>query len=245
MPEDGLLVPPTYPECLFLGPMAEAVLSDAFPFSPFGLIHVRQRIALLRPIDPSSKLDLSCRISEIRETDRGFEVDFALRADAGSKEVWNGNTTLLSRNERVRSRSGGVPDTSTSWIPDEQPFRSILVHVAENTGRRYARASGDWNPHHLHSTTARLLGYRRAIAHGMWTFARTLAAIEAEQAFTLPIEADASFKRPILLPAEIEIRLREEQLVGSDGRVVRFEARDAHSGEPHMIGSVRSLKIET
>jgi acyl dehydratase len=109
----------------------------------------------------------------------------------------------------------------------------------EDTGRRYAAASGDWNPHHLYAATARLLGYRRAIAHGMWTFARALAAIEAKRPFALPIESDASFKRPIFLPAEIEIRLLVERMVGSDARAVRFEARDAHSGEPHMTGSIR------
>lgn len=238
-PDNGLQVPAAYPECLFLGPMAEAVLSDAFPLSPFGLIHVRQRIALLHAIDPGATLDLSCRLAEIRETDRGFEVDFAMRADTAGTEAWNGMTTLLSRNKRARSRHGGGRDGQASWISGEEPFRSILVRVPEDTGRRYAAVSGDWNPHHLYAATARLLGYRRAIAHGMWTFARTLAAIEAERPFTLPIEVNASFKRPILLPGEIEIRLLDERLLGSDVRGVRFEARDARSGEPHMAGSIR------
>jgi hypothetical protein len=237
-----LTVPPAYPECLFLGPMAEAVFSDAFPFSPFGLIHVRQQITLLRPIDPGAPLDLFCHLIEIRETDRGFEVDFAMRAKEANTEVWNGTATLLSRNKRVRSKRGRVRYGSEPWIPKEEPFRSILIHVPENTGRRYARASGDWNPHHLYAATARLFGYRRAIAHGMWTFARTLAAIEGEQIFALPIEAEALFKRPILLPTEIEIRLLDERLVGSDARALRFEARDAHSHEPHMIGWIHSLE---
>jgi acyl dehydratase len=219
--------------------MAEAVLSDAFPFSPFGLIHVRQRIALLRPIDPDATLDLSCRVAEIRETDRGFEVDFSLRADVAGTETWNGTTTLLSRNKRARSGSRRDRGELTSWIPEKEPFRSILIRVPEDTGRRYAAASGDWNPHHLYPATARLVGYRRAIAHGMWTFARTLAAIEAERDFSLPIEADTSFKRPIFLPAEIEIRLMDERLVGSGVHPVRFEVRDAHNGEPHMAGSIR------
>lgn len=240
-PDEGLLVPPAYPECLFLGPMAEAVLSDGFPFSPFGLIHVRQRIALLYPIDPGVTLDLSCRLVEVRETDRGFEVDFAMRADVAGAEAWNGTTTLLSRNECARSRSGRGRDGSATapWIPEEEPFQSIRVRVLEDTGRRYAAASGDWNPHHLYAATARLLGYRRAIAHGMWTFARTLAEIEAKRPFTLPIEAGASFKRPIFLPAEIDIRLLDEQPAGSEAHTVRFEARDALSGEPHMTGSIR------
>jgi short-subunit dehydrogenase/acyl dehydratase len=240
-PRDGLLVPPAYPECLFLGPMAEAVFSDAFPFSPFGLIHVRQRIALLRPIDPGMTLDLSCRLVAVRETDRGYEADFEMHADVGGAEAWCGTTTLLSRNKRARSGHGRSLDGSATapWIPEEKPFQSIRVRALANTGRRYARASDDWNPHHLYAATARLLGYRRAIAHGMWTFARTLAAIEARRPFALPIESDASFKRPIFLPAEIEIRLVDEGSAGSEAHAVRFEARDARSREPHMTGWVR------
>jgi len=238
-PNHGLSVPPAYPECLFLGPMAEAVLSDAFPFSPFGLIHIRQQTVLLHPIDPGATLDLSCRLVEIRETDRGFEVDFGLGAVVAGAQAWSGTTTLLTRNNQARSGSGRKGDKSTPWIPEEEPFKSLLVRVPEDTGRRYARASGDWNPHHLYAVTARLLGYRRAIAHGMWTFARTLAAIEAEQDFSLPIEVDASFKRPIFLPGEIEIRLLDERVIGSDTRTLRFEARNAQSGEPHMTGSIR------
>ncbi|MBM4276738.1 MAG: SDR family NAD(P)-dependent oxidoreductase [Deltaproteobacteria bacterium] len=240
-PKNGLAVPPAYPECLFLGPMAEIVLSKTFPFSPFGLIHTQQRIMLLRAINPDETLDLSCRLAEIRETIRGFEIDFAFRVDVAGKEVWNGTATVLSRNKQVRSGrgTGRTKTAPIAWIQNEEPFQSIRIHVPENTGRRYAAASGDWNPHHLYAMTARLLGYRRPIAHGMWTFARVLAAIEAQRPFTLPIEVNASFKRPIFMPAEIEIRLLYEQVSGSNSHSVRFEARDPHSGEPHMIGSMQ------
>jgi NAD(P)-dependent dehydrogenase (short-subunit alcohol dehydrogenase family)/acyl dehydratase len=240
-PDNGFLVPPAYPECLFLGPMAEAVLSDTFPFSPFGLIHIRQQITLILPIDPGTTLDLSCKLIEIRETHRGVEVDFTMRADVAGAEAWNGTATLLSRNKQARSGLGRGRHGSAipPWISKEESFQSIRVRALEDTGRRYASASGDWNPHHLYTATARLLGYRRPIAHGMWTFARALAAIETKRPFRLPIEADASFKRPIFLPAEIEIRLVDQQPEGNIAHTVRFEARDAHSGEPHMTGSMR------
>jgi NAD(P)-dependent dehydrogenase (short-subunit alcohol dehydrogenase family)/acyl dehydratase len=239
-PHNGLAVPPAYPECLFLGPMAEAVLSDGFPFSPFGLIHIQQRITLLYPIDPDAALDLSCRLAEIRETIRGFEIDFALRVDVGGSEVWNGTTTVLSRNKQVRSGHGRSQSKAAPmpWISDDKPFQSVRIHVPGDTGRRYAAASGDWNPHHLYAATARLLGYRRPIAHGMWTFGRTLAVIEADRPFIFPIKVNASFKRPIFMPAEIEIRLLDERVPGSSAHSVRFETRDARSGELHMTGSM-------
>lgn len=242
-PKEGLAVPLAYPECLFLGTMAEAVLSDAFPLSPFGLIHIRQRIAMLRPIDPGTTLDLTCMLQEIRETERGFEVDFGLRANVENIEVWNGTTTVLSRNKQSRSGSRRSHEKSMSWISEEEQVKSFSVRVPEDTGRRYARASGDWNPHHLYPATARPLGYRRAIAHGMWTLARTLALIETVQPFAPPVEAEASFKRPIFLPSEIEIRLKDERQTGSDRPSLRFEVRDPQSGAPHMNGAVRKANL--
>ncbi len=239
-PTNGLSVPPAYLECLFLGPMAEAVLSEAFPLSPFGLIHVRQRIAMLRPIDPNEPIDLFCRLDEVRETDRGVEVDFGLYASVAGREVWNGISTVLSRNKAARSGSCRGRERPAPWIPKEEQIRSFLVRVPKDTGRRYARASGDWNPHHLYPATARLLGYRRAIAHGMWTLARTLALIESERPFKLPIEAEASFKRPIFLPSEIEIRLLYDPLVVNEASAIRFEVCNSKSGELHMIGSIKT-----
>ena len=38
--------------------------------------------------------------------------------------------------------------------------------------------SGDHNPIHLHPLTAKALGYPRQLAHGMWSLARCVAALE-------------------------------------------------------------------
>src|SRR5213076_2448555 len=74
-------------------------------------------------------------------------------------------------------------------------------------GRRYAAVSGDRNPIHLHPLSARLFGFPRAIAHGMWTKARALAAQEAElpDAYTTSVR----FRKPILLPSRVEFGARD------------------------------------
>ncbi|SCD77380.1 MaoC like domain-containing protein, partial [Streptomyces sp. DpondAA-D4] len=61
--------------------------------------------------------------------------------------------------------------------------RAGLPAVAEwrlpgDLGRRYGAVSGDRNPIHLHPLTARLFGFPRHLAHGMWTVARCLAEAE-------------------------------------------------------------------
>jgi acyl dehydratase len=97
-------------------------------------------------------------------------------------------------------------------------------------GRRYAGVSGDRNPIHMHSLTAKPLGFPGAIAHGMWTKARALAQLESR----LPesFEAEVRFRKPILLPSKVEFASQEE------GEEILFAVRDAKKGTPHLDGRV-------
>ena len=69
-------------------------------------------------------------------------------------------------------------------------------------GRRYGAVSGDRNPIHMHSLTAKPLGFPAAIAHGMWTKARCLAQLESRLPEGFGVEV--RFRKPILLPARVE-----------------------------------------
>ncbi|NYV74935.1 MaoC/PaaZ C-terminal domain-containing protein, partial [Streptomyces sp. UH6] len=82
--------------------------------------------------------------------------------------------------------------------------RERLPSVAEwrlpgDLGRRYGAASGDRNPIHLTAATARLFGFPRAIAHGMWTAARSVAAFGVPDA----VDVAVRFKAPVLLPGRV------------------------------------------
>ena len=59
----------------------------------------------------------------------------------------------------------------------------------------------------MHDLSAKAFGFPKAIAHGMWTKARALAAIDNKlpDAFTV----DVAFKRPILLPSKVGFDVAE------------------------------------
>ena len=99
-------------------------------------------------------------------------------------------------------------------------------------GRRYAAVSGDRNPIHMHALTAKPLGFPAAIAHGMWTKARCLAALESRlpDAFTVEVR----FRKPILLPAKVEFGSSETTRAQID-----FFVRDAKKHTPHLEGSIK------
>jgi len=98
-------------------------------------------------------------------------------------------------------------------------------------GRRYAAVSGDRNPIHLHDLGAKLLGFPRTIAHGMWTQARCLAALE--RSLPAAYTVTARFRRPMLLPSRVTFGRAGD----ADG-AIRFAVHAARAGTPHLEGRV-------
>jgi MaoC like domain len=83
----------------------------------------------------------------------------------------------------------------------------------------------------MHDVAAKVLGFPRTIAHGMWTKARCLAALESRlpRAFT----AQARLRKPVLLPSTVTFGAADEP-----GGAIRFAVRAACDGRPHLAGRV-------
>src|SRR4029078_1795482 len=87
----------------------------------------------------------------------------------GGELVWEDVSTNLKRGDGDESVGDG-------WTFDDPPITAWWT-LPDDLGRRYAGVSGDHNPIHLHSWSAKPFGFPRAIAHGMWTKARCLASL--------------------------------------------------------------------
>jgi acyl dehydratase len=213
----GDVLPATYPHVLAF-PLAVALMSaPGFPFPVVGVVHVANRITVRRPIDAGERLDLTVRAADLRPHPRGRQVDLVATAEVGGEEVWRGVSTYLHR-EVARAPRGERP---------APPAASAAWRVSRRVGTDYARVSGDHNPIHTSWLGARLFGFPRPIAHGMWSKARCLAALEGRlpDAYTV----DVAFKLPVLLPATVAFSAAP----GWD-----FALHDAKSGRPHLAGSV-------
>jgi acyl dehydratase len=95
----------------------------------------------------------------------------------------------------------GEGRASTQREMPAAPRVAARWRVPAGVGRDYAAVSGDRNPIHTSRAAARLFGFARPIAHGMWSKARCLAALEGRlpDRFTV----DVAFQRPILVPATV------------------------------------------
>jgi acyl dehydratase len=197
----------------------------AFPFAPMGLVHVANRIILHRPIRTGDVPDLAVRPENLRPHPKGRQFDIVSEASVGGEVVWRGVSTMLRR-------GGGGEDSSEPREGRPVPEGVTRWKLPGDLGRRYAAVSGDRNPIHLYGATAKAFGFPRQIAHGMWSKARCLAALESR----LPdaYEVDVEFKKPILLPATVAFGTADGSAAGTD-----FALTDAKKGTPHLVGSVR------
>jgi hypothetical protein len=227
-------LPATYVHVLAF-PLHLALLTDGrFPFPAVGLVHIHNRIIQHRAVRLGEGLSLRVRASALEPHPRGQKFSLLSEARVGQELVWEEESVNLRRRGGGDSgESGGAPSETPAPTPetDELPATAEW-RLPGDLGRRYASVSMDHNPIHIHSLTAKLFGFPSAIAHGMWTKARCLAALEAElpDAYTV----DVSFRRPILLPAKVVFGERD-----AGESVVDFGVRDARKGSTHLLGSVR------
>ena len=220
-------LPATYPHVLAF-PLALRLMSaPEFPCPLVGIVHVGNRITVERPVDAGEPLDFSVRAVDLRPHDRGRQFDLMATATVDGEPVWRGVSTYLSRE---RAASGGERrDPGERPAP---PAASARWRVGRRIGTDYARVSGDHNPIHTSRIGARLLGFPRPIAHGMWSKARCLAALEGRLPDAYTVEV--SFKLPVRLPGTVAF---------SATPAWSFALHDAESGKPHLTGSVNAPSI--
>lgn len=226
----GDVLPATYPHMLTF-PLQMALMTDrAFPLALPGLVHVRNRIEVLRAVRADEPLDLEVWAERFAGHRSGASADLCASVAVGGQEVWRSRSTYLSRGATAPA---GAPDADIDVPVGALERVAATWRVPEDAGRRYAKVSGDVNPIHLSGLTAKMFGFKRAIAHGMWVEARVLGTLAGR----LPeaLDVDVAFKKPLLLPSTVTLSTAE---VGGGWDVA---VRSATSGTDHLVGTIRAL----
>jgi len=224
-------LPPTYPHVLAF-PLHMAVMADgSFPFGAVGLVHIENRIAQHRRIGFDEELQLRVRPTELEPHPRGVTFGLVTEVWTGRQKAWEAVSTMLHR-------GGGKGKAVQGARKEEEPHLTTSAEwrLGGDLGRRYAGVSGDRNPIHMHSLTAKPLGFPSAIAHGMWTKARCLAALESRLPDAFAV--DVRFRKPILLPTRVEFMSADQD----DG--IAFAVCDAKRGTRHLEGRLRPLEAK-
>src|SRR5574343_736687 len=228
---DGYL-PPVYPHILAFALQMQLLTDKRFPFPLLGLVHLENRIRVLRPLGGLGPFQVSVHVADLQAHDKGATFSLITRLEDQLGLLWEGDSRILCRALRL----DGQAQPRAEQAPLELTALADWAAPAD-TGRRYARVAGDYNPIHLSALSARLFGFPRAIAHGLWTQARALALLQAAAPATVLQAASLTtvFKRPVLLP----IRASLWQAQASTGQTV-FEVRDARGEQVHLRSELRA-----
>jgi acyl dehydratase len=215
-------LPLTYPHLLAF-PLQMAIMTDgSFPFPAIGTVHLANSITQHRPIAPDERLGLSTHAENLRAHAKGRLFDLVTTVTSDGETVWESTSEYLRIGKGDKSVAAErdplpvVPAGPTTW------------RLPGDLGRRYAAVSGDHNPIHLYPITAKALGFPRQIAHGMWTMARCVAALDNRlpDAGTVLVE----FKKPVFLPGSVAFGSR----ISDD--LVEFSLTRPKDAAPHLVG---------
>lgn len=220
-------VPPTYVHMLAFPLQMKLMCSPGFPWSVMGLVHLGNTIEQYRSLVPGQKLSIEVCSGALVAHEKGQVFSLLSRATRNGELVWESTSTFLRMGVRTPR---GTPYQSA--LVDATPLsRQADWQARADIGRRYGAVSGDINPIHLSAVSAKLFGFKRAIAHGMWTKARALATLLPQE----PIEhvlAQVEFKTPLFLPGRATLWTGET----ADG--VLFEVRNGRGDKPHLRGKL-------
>lgn len=223
---DGKVLPPTYLYVMAFRLHAVIFTHDGITFPLLGMIHLKNRIQVYRPVTVDETFSLECALTTSRETDSGLEFEFVSKAFVGEELVWESLSTYLYRIDVAGRRVRPPKAIDMAW---ETPKSWSL---SEDLGRRYAKASGDYNLIHLHPVLSKRFGFDRVLAHGMWSKARCLAELMPSIG-DRPFTVDVTFKLPLLMPADVGFGYEQ------NANNMVFELRDSKGRRPHLSGDVQ------
>lgn len=215
--------------------------SEDFPLPLMGMVHLGNAVEHRRPLAADSPVQIRTWTEGLRAHRRGTQFDVItevltedadVEAPADQDLLWQETSTYLSRGTHL---AGVASEESRSVAREEfaPPRKTAQWHLDADIGRRYASVSGDWNPIHLSSLSAKALGMRSAIAHGMYAAGRMLEGREPQQAGH---RWSIRFEAPIRLPGTVAFGARS---TASDDEVtVAFSGWDPRTGRRHFSGEL-------
>jgi acyl dehydratase len=216
-------LPQPYPWVLAFPVQTALMARRDFPVPLPGMVHLANTVTTHRRLDAGDPLTVSVTAGALRPHRRGRTLDVRLEARVDDELVWECDSVYLSRGRGDDDAPRGAerPD-----LPDGPAV--ARWRLPEDLGRSYAGVSGDVNPIHLYGLSARAMGFPRQIAHGMWTYARTLASLGRTSLG--PSTSRVWFTKPVFLPSTVEL------VAGRAGPVVTAGLRSAKDPEKgHLV----------
>lgn len=229
----GSPLPPLYPAVWEGALVLELLATGGLPFPRAGLVHLGGETVHIRPMEVGEQVRCRAELDRVEPAGGGLRVTVRCRN-------WDSKGRLCTEDSidvLLRTGSDSAARATRRPAPDEPEGEWEALRewkLGAGHGRRYALASGDYNPIHLWSWTARPFGFRRPILHGFCTTAMVAHALIAERLSGAPSalrRLEVSFRSPLSLPARVTL------LVSPSGGGGRFRVTADGTGRPAAEGS--------
>lgn len=202
------------------------------PFKLLGLVHLQNRVDEYTEARVDIPCELVARFATVYQHRRGLAVEVSVTGTQRGKRVYAATGVFLMRTSKKPGQLPAYNGTSVELSDSAQHSASFAYTGA--MVRKYAWISGDFNPINLSTLTARLLGFKRAIVHGMYSGACAVSALDQQEALTGQ-KIELVFKRPVLVPAETQLFTEKN----SDGRAFHLISKDRQEGEVFLTGQTQ------
>lgn len=221
-------------------PLAMSVMNrDDFPLPLLGMIHLENRVVQNAPLRFTETLDIQTWAENLRGHRAGTQLDLVAEVRRAGEDAvsWRGVSSYLAKG--VFLPGIDKPTAAAAAAEFSAPDPTALWQLGVDTGRAYAAVSGDFNPIHLSVLSAKALGMRRSIAHGMYLASRALADVGAARGDRF--SWNVAFEAPVFLPARVALGISTGQDADGAWRCSDFVAWNSRSGRKHFSGSVTAL----
>lgn len=238
------VIHPNYLQVLTLPMQLEMMIKEPFPFKPMGLVHLANHIEVNYLPEQNAKLLLQTSFNGLTWHKNGWVFALLSEGFVNGKTAISATSYYLSRQRHAQTTkntdlmSDVNIDEANSKTKVAQKNASDMPIINEvlppfdissdmnfplGIGRHYARVSGDFNPIHLTRWTAKLMGFKQAIAHGMYSKALCISEVLKKEMENrkgalaqTPMQFSTQFMQPIYLPTNCELN------INSDGEQIAF-----------------------
>lgn len=197
-PKENIL-PPFYPQVLAFKLHLELLLNKQLPFAVMGLVHRSNKVEYFTPIFASDTLDIKVSLNEYSKINKGINCTLLTEVYVKGQLKWQAQSTYFYRQSKP-TRFSNKATYKARTIPNST--HHATWSLAANLGRQYARVTGDLNPIHLFSLSAKLFGFKQTILHGMCMAAKATAQSQSDD-YEFPFNINIVFNKPVYLPSTV------------------------------------------
>ena len=224
-------------------PVAMSVLTRKdFPLPVLGMVHLSNTVHHLADVAVGEPVTATAWTENLRPHRSGTVLDAVVTLTREDGTVaWAGRSVYLAKGVHTATageQPGPGEGAAAHHAPFEAPQPTGQWSLGAGTGREYAAVSGDYNPIHLSDPSARALGMKGAIAHGMYTASRALALTGVPAG--VPFSWSVEFATPVRLPATVAVAVDDDGR-GAHWSASRVQVWDPKRGRPHADLRVASL----